>query len=60
MKTKFQFSRLDMTLLVLNTLAFGGCLVLLLLGKASGPLILLTIGTLGMLVGKLGRAYFSA
>ncbi len=58
MKTKFQFSRLDMALLVTNTVVFGACIVLLLLGKASVPLVLLTVGALGMLIGKLGRAYY--
>ena len=60
MKTKFQFSRMDMTMLVVNTVVFGGCLVLLLLGRASVPLILLSVGAFGMLVGKLGRAYSRA
>jgi hypothetical protein len=60
MKTKFQFGRLDMTLLIINAVAFGGCIVLLALGRASGPLVLLTIGTFGMLTAKLGRAYFRA
>jgi len=60
MKTKFQFSRWDMALLITNTVVFGGCLVLLLLGRANGPLVVLTIGALGMLLGKLGRAYYRA
>jgi hypothetical protein len=60
MKTIFQFSRMDMAVLVVNTMVFGGCLVLLLLGSAGGPLVLLTIGVFGMLVGKLGRAYARA
>jgi len=49
-----------MALLITNSVVFGGCLVLLMLGKASSPLVLLTIGALGMLVGKLGRAYYRA
>jgi hypothetical protein len=60
MKMRFHFSRLEMALLITNTLAFGGCLVLLTLGRGSGPLVFLTIGTFGMLVGKLGRAYYNA
>jgi hypothetical protein len=46
---------MDMTMLVINTVVFGGCLVLLLLGRASGPLILLTVEAFGMLV-----VYFAA
>ncbi len=58
MESKFQFSRIDATVLVINTVIVGGCLVILLLGSASGPLILLTFGAFGMLAGKLGRTYF--
>ncbi len=57
MKTTFQFNALGIGLLLTNSICFGGCLVLLLLGRASGPLILLTIATLGMLAGKIGTAY---
>jgi hypothetical protein len=60
MKTRFQLSRWDMAMLITNTVVFGACLVLLTLDKTSGPLILLTIGAAGMLVGNLGRAYFRA
>jgi hypothetical protein len=60
MKTKFQFSSLDIALLITNTVAFSGCSVLLLFGRASGPLVLLTIGAFWMLVGNLGRAYYRA
>lgn len=38
-------SRLKITLLASNGVCFGGCVVLLALGTASGPLMLLTIGT---------------
>jgi len=58
MKTKFQFTRLDLALLLLNTVVFGGCVVLSLLGRTSGPLVLLTVGVAGMLVGHLGRVYY--
>jgi hypothetical protein len=58
MKTKFHFSRLDMALLIANAVAFGGYVILLMLGRASGPLVLLTVGAFGMLLGKLGRAYY--
>ncbi|MDQ3623371.1 MAG: hypothetical protein M3463_12910 [Verrucomicrobiota bacterium] len=58
MNTKFQFSRFDMALLITNSVVLGGCVVLLLLGRASVPLLLLTVGAFGMLIGKLGRAYY--
>jgi hypothetical protein len=38
-------SPLRITLLAVNALCFGGCVVLLAVGTASGPLLLLTIGT---------------
>lgn len=57
MKTTFQFNAPGIGLLLTNAICFGGCLVLLLLGRASGPLIILTIATLGMLAGKIGTAY---
>ena len=38
-------SPLKLTLLGVNAVCFGGCLVLLALGSASGPLVLLAIGT---------------
>jgi hypothetical protein len=60
MKTKFQFSRWDMVLLITHSVVFGGCLVLLLLGRGSGPLVFLTVGALGMLVAKLGGGYCRA
>ena len=60
MQTTFHFSRLELAFLVTNTVALTGCCVLLVLGKASGPLVLLTIGTFGMLLGKIGNAYFHA
>ncbi|MDZ4860542.1 MAG: hypothetical protein SGI88_16315 [Candidatus Hydrogenedentes bacterium] len=36
--------------LVLYAISFGACVVLLAMGRASGPLVLLTIGT-GLAVG---------
>ncbi|MBI1390477.1 MAG: hypothetical protein GC154_18730 [bacterium] len=33
------------TLMTLNAICFGGCCVLLILGKPNGPLVLLTIAT---------------
>ncbi|MCL4180217.1 MAG: hypothetical protein KJ072_21050 [Verrucomicrobia bacterium] len=38
-------SPVRITLLAVNAVCFGGCVVLLALGTASGPLVLLTIGT---------------
>jgi len=38
-------SPLKITLLAINAVCFGGCLVLLALGTVSGPLVLLTTGT---------------
>ncbi|MCL5742635.1 MAG: hypothetical protein M1541_01720 [Acidobacteria bacterium] len=38
-------SPLRLTLLAVNGVCFGGSLVLLALGNASGPVIVLTIGT---------------
>jgi hypothetical protein len=57
MKNTFQFNRLGLAMLLTNAVVLGGCLVLLALGRVNGPLVLLTIGTLGMLIGKLGRAW---
>ncbi len=36
---------LKLTLLAMNAVCFGACVVLLALGSVSGPLVLLTIGT---------------
>jgi hypothetical protein len=36
-------SPLRLTLVTINAVCFGGCLVLLALGRASGPLVLLTV-----------------
>ena len=38
-------SPLRVTLLVINAVCFGACLVLLAAGKGGGPVVLLTIGT---------------
>ena len=38
-------SPLKITLLVINAVCFGACIVLLAVGRGSGPLILLTIAT---------------
>jgi hypothetical protein len=36
-------SPLRLSLLVINAICFGGCLVLLALGRVGGPLVLLTV-----------------
>jgi hypothetical protein len=38
-------SRLKITLLAINAVCFGACIVLLAFGTGGGPLVLLTIGT---------------
>ena len=38
-------SPLMLSLLVINAICFGGCVVLLALGSGGGPLTLLTVGT---------------
>jgi len=58
MKTKLQFTWLNTALLISNTVVLGGCVLLLLLGRASGPLVLLTVGVAGMLIGNFARAYY--
>ena len=48
-------SPLKLTLLAINAVCFGGCLVLLALGRGGGPVLLLTFGTgLAMLAGLTG------
>jgi hypothetical protein len=60
MKTKYQFTQLDMALFISNAVVFSGGVLLLLLGRASGALVLLTVGVAGMLLGNLSRAYYGA
>jgi hypothetical protein len=38
-------SPLKVSLLAVNAICFGGCVVLLALGSGGGPLVLLTVGT---------------
>lgn len=52
-------SPLRLTLLAANGVCFGGLLVLLALGKASGPVIVLTIGT-GLSFGALVTSAITA
>lgn len=45
----------QLTLLTVNAVCFGGCVAFLAVGRSSGPLLLLTIGTgLSMSVGLTG------
>jgi len=57
MAREFHLSRLDLVLLLLNCLALGACIVLLLRAGPSGPLILLTIGIIGMAGAKIARGF---
>jgi hypothetical protein len=57
MKSTLQFSQWGLALLIADAVVLGGCTVLLVLGRVNGPLVLLTIGALGMLIGKLSRAW---
>jgi hypothetical protein len=48
-------SPLELTLLVINAVCFGGLVVLLALGSGNGPLVLLTIATgLSLTAGLIG------
>jgi hypothetical protein len=50
--------RSDLIWLVVNSIVLGGCFVLMALRGPDGPLVLLTVGTAGMLLGKIGRVSF--
>ncbi|MCK9315795.1 MAG: hypothetical protein EOM59_14445 [Clostridia bacterium] len=53
-------SPLKITLLAINAVCFGACIVLLMLGAGGGPLVLLTIGTGLALGAKLTGAIVAA
>lgn len=55
MSAMLQLGRWDAAWLILNAVTLGGCLVLMALRGASGPLVLLTVGVCGMLVAKIGK-----
>jgi hypothetical protein len=55
MKAKLQFSRLEMFLLLTNAVVFGGSIVLLAVGRVTGPIMLMTIGAFLMLAGVVAR-----
>lgn len=60
MATPFQLSRMNLVILVVNLVVLGGCLVLLFITGPSGPLILLTVGTLGLALGKIGTGFLGS
>ena len=53
MKRTFCITRTGLISLLLNVFVLGGCIVLMLLRGPNGPLILLTVGTIGMAAGKI-------
>ena len=57
MAREFHLKRLDLVLLLFNLFALGACVVLLILAGPSGPLILLTIGIIGMAGAKIARGF---
>jgi hypothetical protein len=57
MASQFQLSRTKFAFLVLNLIVLGGCIVLLFVTVVTGPLILLTIGALGLALGKIGAGF---
>jgi hypothetical protein len=52
-----KITKLELGFLCLNLIVLGGALVLMLLRGPNTPLVLLTIGTLGMAIAKIGKAY---
>jgi hypothetical protein len=53
-------SPLRITLLAINAVCFGGCVVLLAVGTANSPLVLLTTGTgISMAAGLAGAIFAS-
>lgn len=53
-------SPLKLSLLVVNAVCFGGCVVLLALGRSGGPLVLGTVGTGLMLAAGVTGAMVAA
>jgi hypothetical protein len=60
MKTQFQFNRFELAFLIADTLVFGGCVALLLMGKSKLTLILLTIATFAALLAMVAKAGYRA
>ena len=56
MKTQFQFNQFELVFLIADTIVFGGCVSLLLLGKSKPTLILLTIATFAGLLAMVAKA----
>jgi len=56
MNAKLQLGRSDAAWLIVNAVTLGACIVLLVLRGPSGPVVLLTVGACGMLLGKIGKA----
>ena len=54
-----KMTKLDLSLLCINLFVLGGLLVLMMLRGPSVPAVLLAIGTAGMAIGKLGKAFAS-
>ena len=54
-----KITKLDLALLSVNLFVLGGLVVLMTIRGASAPLLLLMVGTAGMTIGKLGRAFAS-
>jgi hypothetical protein len=53
-------TKLDLTLLCVNLVVFGGIVVLMALRGPNGPTVLLALGAAGMAIAKVGRALKSA
>jgi hypothetical protein len=60
MKPQFHFHRLALAFLIVDTIVFGGCVALLLLGKSKPALILLTISTFVALLALVAKAGYHA
>jgi hypothetical protein len=59
-RPQFQFSPFELAFLVADTIVFGGCVALLLLGKSKLTLILLTIATFAALLVVVAKAGYRA
>ena len=57
MHQPLHLNRVQAAFLLLNVFVLGGCVVLLLVSGPSVPLILLTVGALGMAVAKIAQGF---
>ena len=57
MQREFRITRTSLIFLLLNFFVLGGCIVLMLIRGPNGPLILLTVGTIGIAAGKIVRGF---